>query len=125
MNLLNDIKKFLKDDDEHVLKIEIAWDGVTVYLDYDPELEFREESIIPIHFTTVEEFCYIPHDKYIEMFKPCDFGMHTSEVKLVAKIMEYLDNHKEDIKKLCKGLLVDEREVYKKKHDENSNVAIG
>ena len=40
VNLLNDIKEFLKDDDNHHLKIEVCWDGVTVYLEYDHALDF-------------------------------------------------------------------------------------
>lgn len=39
MNILQDIKDILirnKDKDHH-LKIEISWDGITVYLEYDPD----------------------------------------------------------------------------------------
>ena len=58
MNLLNDIKKFLKDDEEHNLKVVVDWDGVTVYLDYDPALDFEKNCVIPICYTAIEGFCY-------------------------------------------------------------------
>ena len=78
MNLLNDIKKFLKDDDEHVLKIEIAWDGITVYLDYDPGLEFREESIIPIHFKQLIDIKLI---LWRNLYECVDMQTFTGEVE--------------------------------------------
>ena len=118
MNLLNDIKKFLKDDEEHHLKIEIDGYGITIYLDYDPSLEFKNECIIPIHYTTIEEFCYIPHIEYCDMYKPNDFGIDYSEIKIIANIMGYIEKHKQEINELCKGYTVDERESFKEKHEE-------
>ena len=117
MNLLNDIKEFLKDDDEHNLKIAVDWEGVTVYLDYDPALDFEGNCVIPIHYTTIEEVCYIPHDEYCKLFKPTDFGVDYSEIKIIEKIMGYLEKHKQEINELCKGYLIEEREGYKEKHD--------
>lgn len=117
MNLLNDIKKFLKDDDEHNLKIVIDWGGVTVYLDYDPALDFEKNCVIPIHYTTIEECCYIPHDEYCKLFKPTDFGVDYSEIKLIKQIMGYLEKHKQEINELCKDYLIEQRETYKEKHD--------
>lgn len=117
MNLLNDIKKILKDDDEHNLKIEIDWEGITVYLDYNPALYFEKNCVIPIHYTTIEEYCYIPHDKYCKLFKPADFGIDYSEIKLIEQIMGYLEKHKQEINELCKDYLIEQRETYKEKHD--------
>lgn len=117
MNLLNDIKNLLKDDECHNLKIEIEWDGVTVYLDYDHGLDFKEDNIIPIHYTIIEEFCYIPHDMYCKMYKANDYGLERTEIKLIAKIMDYLDKHKKEINELCRGYLIEDREACKKKHE--------
>ena len=118
MNLLNDIKKFLKDEDEHNLKIKVSWEGVTVYLDYDPTGEESGNCIIPIHYTTFEEFCYIPHDEFIEMYKPNDFGIDYSEIKIINKIMSYLEKHKEEINKLCRGYDAQDRKFYKESNEE-------
>ena len=49
MDILQDIKNIVKNDKEHMVKVEVAWDGVTVYLDYDPSKEFHEDYVIPIH----------------------------------------------------------------------------
>ena len=122
MNLLNDIKKILKDDDDHHLKIEIDGDGVTVYLDYDPALDFEKNCVIPIHYTTIEEFCYIPHEEYCDLYKPNDFGIDYSEIKIINKIMGYLEKHKQELNELCKGCLIEERECYKAKHEEQSDI---
>ena len=117
MNLLNDIKEFLKNDEEHNLKIEVGWDGVTVYLDYDPALDFEKNCVIPIHYTVIEEFCYIPHDEYCDLYKPADFGIDYSEIKIIEKIMGYFEKHKKEINELCRGYLIEDRDNYKEKHD--------
>lgn len=118
MNLLNDIKKFLKDDEDHNLKIEVDWDGVTVYLDYDPLLDFEKNCVIPIRYTTLEEFCYIPHEEYCDLYKPAEFGIEYSEIKIIEKIMGYLEKHKQEINELCRGYLIEERDSYKAKYEE-------
>lgn len=117
INLLKDIKKFLKDDTEHYLKVEVDSMGVTVYLDYDPDSGFEEDCVIPIYYDNIENFCYIPHDKYCEMFRPADFGMDFTEIKIIKDIMQYLENHKQEINELCDGYSFKDREVYKKKND--------
>ena len=117
MDLLNDIKDFLKDDDDHNLRIEVDYFGVTVYLDYDPGMDYEENCVIPVYYDTVESFCYIPHDKYCEMYKPNDFGMDLTEIRLIEKIMSYLENHKQEIEELCEGYTVEDRHTYKEKHN--------
>ena len=88
MDILQDIKNIVKNDKEHMVKVEVAWDGVTVYLDYDPSKEFHEDYVIPIHYCTVDEFAYIPDDKFKESYKPCDYGMDLNEITLMKEIME-------------------------------------
>ena len=116
MNLLEDIKGFLNDDKEHNLKIEISCSGITVYLEYDPFLEFREDCIIPIHYTVLEEFSYIPHDKYCELYKPCEYGLTSEELKIICNIMDYLELHKKEIEILCEGYCLEDRKVFKNKN---------
>lgn len=103
MDILNDIKEIIKDDIEHHIKIEVDYMEVTVYLDYDPHMDFNEDTVIPIHYTALEEFAYIPDDKYREMYKPNDFGMDLNEITLIKNIMGYLESHKEEIGELCSG----------------------
>ena len=103
MNLLEDIKKIIKNDDEHMVKVEVAWDGVTVYLDYDPTKDFNEECVIPIHYCTVDEFSYIPHDELVKLYRPSDYGIDLKEISLMKDIMKYLESHKKEIAKLCSG----------------------
>ena len=103
MDILQDIKNIVKNDKEHMVKVEVAWDGVTVYLDYDPSKEFHEDYVIPIHYCTVDEFAYIPDDKFKELYKPCDYGMDLNEITLIKEIMEYLESHRTEIAELCNG----------------------
>ena len=37
------------------------------------------------------------------MYKPNDFGIDYSEIKIINKIMEYLEKHKEQINELLRG----------------------
>lgn len=104
MNLLNDIKKIVKNDREHNVKIEIDNMGVRVYLDYDPENSYEEKSVIPIEYTTLEQFAFIPDDEYRKRFNVGDYGIELNEIILIKNIMEYLEKHKDKINALCHGL---------------------
>ena len=46
MNVFESIGKLMENDSEHFLKMEVSWDGITVYLDYDPDLQFAENCVI-------------------------------------------------------------------------------
>lgn len=109
MNLLKDIKEILKDDREHHLMIEVDCYSVRVYLEYDPENTFDEKTIIPIEYTTLEEFAYIPNEKFCEKFNVDDFGLDLNEITLIKEIMEYLESHREEISELCNGYAWDHR----------------
>ena len=103
MNLLQDIKDILKDDKEHNLKIEVSQFGVKILLDYDPGNDYEEKIILPIEYTTLEEFAYIPDDEYRKMYNANDYGIDLPEIILAKNIMEYLESHKEEIHDLCSG----------------------
>lgn len=120
MDILRDIKNIVKNDDEHHLKIEVSWDGVNVYLDYDPAKEFKEDCIIPIHYCTIEEFAYIPDDEFKDKFRPGCYGITIDEIVLIKNIMEYLESHKEEIAELCCGYSWEDRKDKKEKEDENN-----
>lgn len=109
MDLLKDIKDILKNDKEHNLKIEVDCYSIKVYLEYDPENNCDEKTIIPIEYTTLEEFAYIPNEEYCEKFNVDDYGLDLHEITLIKEIMEYLESHREEIKELCSGYAWEER----------------
>lgn len=121
MNLLKDLKSFLKDDAEHQLKIEIDGFRVKVFLDYDPSNEYEENMVIPIEFDCYEQFAYIPHDEFIKTYKASDYGVDAHEISIIHNIMKYLESHTDEICKLCEGFLWGDRECAKKKEDDNNN----
>lgn len=110
MDLLRDIKNILKDDREHHLRVEVDYYFVKVYLEYDPEMNFEEKTIIPIEYTIIEEFAYIPDDEYRNRFTVNDYGLDLNEITLIKEIMEYLESHKQEITELCSGYLWEDRE---------------
>lgn len=99
MDLLRDIAEIVKDDSEHNVEVKVDCVGVTVYLEYDPNEE--ENCVIPIRYTTLEEFSYIPHNELVDRFVPNDYGIELNKIVLIKKIMEYMENNKKEINKLC------------------------
>lgn len=127
MNIVKDLKNILKDDKEHFLEINIAWDGVRVYLDYDPDAEFEGKWVIPIYYDSIEHFAYIPDDEYRKKYNKdssLDYGIDSHEAKLIYKIMDYLERHSDEIDVLCKELDFQNRECYEKEGaDKNEHIS--
>lgn len=113
MNILQDIKDiFVKNKDrEHHFKVDVSWDGVRVYIEYDPDKGFGEKCIIPIHYETLGEFAYIPNVEYRDKYNPEDYGIDLKEIVLIKDIMEYLEAHSTEINKLCAGYNWEDREI--------------
>ena len=103
MNLLEDIKEIVKYDKEHHVRVEVDDLEVKVLLRYDPANDYNEDIIIPIIYTTVEKFAYIPDCDYREMFNVRDYGITLDEIILIKNIMEYLEDNKKEIAELCNG----------------------
>lgn len=103
MDILKDIRDILKNDREHHLKIEVDSMSIKVYLEYDPECDFTERTVIPIEYSILDEFACIPDDEYRERFRVNDYGITSDEVVLIKEIMEYLESHKKEIEELCYG----------------------
>ena len=108
MNLLEDIANILikHRDNEHYLKVEVnEWD-VKVYLEYSPNVDYiekeDEQMLIPIIYSSVDEFAYIPDDEYRKIYNPKDYGIDNTEIKIINDIMEYLVNNKKEIEMMCK-----------------------
>ena len=58
MDILRDLKELMYDDREHHLKVEVSYEGVKIYLDYDPNQEHRKACIIPIFYEASEDLIY-------------------------------------------------------------------
>lgn len=118
MDILRDITSILKKykDDSHFLEIKIAWDGIIIYLDDDPEKNFEQNYVIPICYDSIDNVIYISDSEYKKNFKDTDFGITYSEIILIKDIMDYLNLHKEELSDICK--LYDFEERLKEPEDE-------
>jgi len=103
MDLLKDLAQIVKNDKTHNLIAKVDGEGITVFLDYDSNLNYAhvETEIIPIRYDTLEEFCYIPMDELKEKFCPSEYGIESDEIKLISNIMDYLESHKKEINDIC------------------------
>ena len=130
MNLLEDIANILikHKDNEHYLKIEVnEWD-VKVYLEYSPNGNYiekeDEQMFIPIIYSSVDEFAYIPDDEYRKLYNPTEYGIDNTEIKIINDIMEYLVNNKKEIEMMCKKFNINRLTTVKeiKVHKENTGM---
>ena len=82
--------------------------GVTVYLDNDPEDECDEKYVTPIHYDVYLDCVGIPYSEFMRcMHEPNeDIAIEYDEIILIHKIMEYLENNKVEINKMCSNLSV-------------------
>ena len=113
MNILEDIKRILikHKDKEHFLEIRLSWEGVTVYLEYDPPRKFDEIAILPIHYSILDEMAYIPNAEFKQKYNPSEFGMDLHEISIIKDIMEYFKKNAAKINELCQGYDWEDREV--------------
>jgi hypothetical protein len=93
----------VKDDNKHRISVEVNCVEVRVELEYDPDMNFNEDCIIPIIYSVLEGFAYIPDSEMREKWNPYDYGIDYDEICLIKDIMEYFESHGEEIKILCYG----------------------
>lgn len=110
INLIEDIIKIVQDDNRHTIKIEIEPVWLTIYLSDDPDDDYEEKYIIPIRYDLLTESIYIADKEYKEMTEDNDTGIDFEEVRLIHKIMWYLDDNKETIKTYLEKLSVTRNE---------------
>ena len=124
MNVFESIGKLMKNDSEHFLKMEVSWHGIAVYLDYEPDLQFSENCVIPIRYTALERFAYIPDTEYREMFNQNDFRIEENEITLIKNIMDCLNEHDDEIQELCKlcDLSVRQDKLNKSGEEKENNI---
>lgn len=91
----------MKDDKEHNVEVKVNSSEVVVYLEYDPEQSFDSKCIIPVAYDSGEEFAYIPHNELIKIFNPSDCGIELNEIRLIKKIMKYMEKHSVELNELC------------------------
>ena len=108
INIIQDIIEIAKDDLNHNVRIMIDRYGVTVYLDDDPEDECAEKYVIPIRYDVYLDCAGIPYSEFMRcMHEPNeDIAIEYDEIILIHKIMEYLENNKSEIDKICSSLSV-------------------
>ena len=111
MNLITDIKNILvkHKDKEHHLQIVVDDLEIKVYLIYDHELEYQEDTIIPIVYDLTDKCAYISDSEYREKFKPCDYGIDLHEISIIKDIMQYLEKHGDELESIVYGFNYQDR----------------
>lgn len=109
MDLLKDIAEIVKNDKEHNVEVKINQYEVVIYLEYNPEYSDDRKCIIPIAYTSIEEVTYIPQDELVKIYNPTAFGIDLNEIKLIQRIMIYLESHKRELNTLCSMYSLDNR----------------
>lgn len=108
INLIHDLIDIIKDDSDHNVRVTVDRYGVTVYLDDDPEDEGFEKFLIPIRYDTYLDCACISYSELMKyMHEPNeDVAIEYDEIILIHKIMDYLENNKSEIDKICDNLSV-------------------
>lgn len=108
INLIQDLIDITKDDMNHNVKIAIDKYGITIYLNDDPEDECTEKYVIPIRYDIYLDCAGIPYSEFMRcMHEPNeDIAIEYGEIILIHKIMDYLENNKVEIDKMCSNLSV-------------------
>lgn len=109
INLIQDLIDITKNDSRHHVKIVIDGIYFTVYIDDDSDETYEERYVIPIRYDCCSGFCYIPHDEYCEIMHDNDFGIDLEEINLIQKIMQYMENSKDEIEAACYSLSLSKR----------------
>ena len=120
MNLINDIKDLLKYDTSHILRIELSSSSLKIYLEYDLDLNKDDTDIIPIEYSFIDDIIYIPNNEFNEMYNPSDYGLDINDINIIYNIMNYLNKYREEIKELCYGFDVIDRDIYKEKSNKQN-----
>lgn len=103
INLIHDLVDIIKDDSDHNVRVMVDRCGVTVYLDDD-----SEKFLIPIRYNTYLDCACISCSELMKyMHEPNeDVAIEYDEIILIHKIMDYLENNKSEIDKICDNLSV-------------------
>lgn len=100
MRFFNDLQKIMASDNKHIMQIKISFEGLLVKLFYDPKKELDERYMLPIYYDAAESFSYIPVDVLKQEYNG-DYGFELDEINLTNKIMECMENNKDELSRLC------------------------
>ena len=101
-NILEELKEIMKDDNEHNVELNLDFTGLTVYLDLATEDNCTEMYMIPIKYDVLEDCIHIPYREFVEKYdESADIGTTYEEVKLIQKIMNWMNTHKSIISEIC------------------------
>lgn len=106
INLIEDITRIVKDDNRHTVKIAIEPVQLSIYLSDDPDDDYEELYVIPIKYDILIQSAYIDDHDYKKMMTDNDGGIDLEEIKLIHKIMLYLEENKESIEDYMNKLSV-------------------
>lgn len=101
MDILKDIAELIRDDQEHNVEVRIDSLGLTVYLEYDPDRNFEQNCVIPIHYDAMYESACVPQSELIEKFRPNEGGIELNEIILIERILRYMNENAANISELC------------------------
>lgn len=91
INIIEDIKKIIKNDDLHDVEINISASDIVVYLSY------REyDGKIPIKINSVDYEIYIPKENLTS-----DIGV--ADMDIIKNIVDYLFEHMSKLDEICTG----------------------
>ncbi len=94
INIIEDIKKIIKNDDLHDVEINISASGIVVYLSYRDY-----DGKIPIKFDNADYEIYIPKENLTS-----DIGV--ADMNIIKNIMDYLFEYMSKLDEICTGFSV-------------------
>lgn len=101
-NILEELKEIMKEDKEHNVELNLDFTGLTVYLDLAAEDGCTEMYMIPIKYDVLEDCIHVPYREFVEKYDSgADIGITYDEVKLIQKIMDWMNAHKSVIERTC------------------------
>lgn len=101
IDILKDIANMINDGEEHNVEIQVSSAGIMIYLEYFPNICYREHCIIPIQYDMSCGEVYIPLGELAKRFNPKEGGIEMGEIKIINKIMKCVEKNKEKINELC------------------------
>lgn len=108
-NILEDILDIFKNDKEHHVYFHIEPYVFKVYIEYDYDCKFEGDMVIPVVYDSTEEIVCISDKEYKDMYTDKQYGIDIYEIRLISKVMEYIEKNKVYINTLCERCCWDNR----------------
>lgn len=102
MDMLEEFRDIMNSDTEHNIELNLDYTGFTVYLDLSTESDCEGMYVIPIKYDVLEDCIHVPYREFVEKYDSgADIGITYDEVKLIQKIMDWMNAHKSVIERTC------------------------